>query len=979
MYRTIALSIFVGTTSAFAGQIPATWNAGAATSDYGTAGNWDIGVVPLNAADTYAVTIPGGLAGGSSVDYALSGAIDTLDLDADASLDIAAAASLTVTGATSIDGNLTADGASSTFSATTATFGDEATLVALNGASLTLGFPSIDYRGPSGTFIRSDEPGSMIDLSSVLTITGPTTGAPGAGTYTIEASDNATIDLSGLTTADGGTGFADRVRFRTLRGGAIDLSSLTSVTGHVWLDLDDAPLTLANLTSITGEDNRITVGEGGSLALPQVTEIIDAEIELEPNATLIATFTQADGTAFDIDSTTFVLDDPDYEFLGSSGSILTARGDGLLDLSATTSLVGPVGNQVGAATYTVEARDQGMVDLSGVVSIQGPAGAGDRIRLRTADTGSIDISNLASADKGLWIDSGTVGMTVPNLASLTGAENRIEVRNNASLSLPSLTELIDADVIIGDNATLNATFNDIDGSTITVGAGSTYAVPVTDYTWTRNGAVPVLFEADGANALLDLSNITLLTGATTNAIGAPTWRIGARNGGEIDLSSLTEIRGPVGDGDRIAIDVESGGRIRMNLLETIVSSVRFEIDDPNFVLPNLDSITGPQMQVFLAPNARLALPAVQTLQDAEIELDTNSDFDVILTNYDGTSIAITDTVWSAPATTYEQTTARSGNLFVADGPTATLDLSFLTSFIGFRGNAVGAPEFDIAARNGGDLFLSSLEVLAGAASASDRVVISASAGGFVDIGNAELSDGLRFEAHGAGSIVRTDGNLRLVGEGGLVLTTDGLIQYNGELSYITTDASEMDGSGGTLEVGGTGTFRFEIGGEDLGASGATTGNFGIGHLIVGRDTDAPTIEIVDCIDNGNRVSNQQEALYLYGISGGDGLSVRNGATLVIANFNVYARIGGTMTNLQDLFSTDDVIAFDGGFLSREILLTPGDVDGDRDVDLTDLSQLLANFGIPSGANQTDGDFDGDGDVDLSDLAILLGAFGTACE
>ena len=57
---------------------------------------------------------------------------------------------------------------------------------------------------------------------------------------------------------------------------------------------------------------------------------------------------------------------------------------------------------------------------------------------------------------------------------------------------------------------------------------------------------------------------------------------------------------------------------------------------------------------------------------------------------------------------------------------------------------------------------------------------------------------------------------------------------------------------------------------------------------------------------------------------------------------------------------------------------PGDLDGDRDVDLSDLAVLLSNFGTPSGATPNDGDIDGDGDVDLTDLAVMLSAFGATC-
>lgn len=56
----------------------------------------------------------------------------------------------------------------------------------------------------------------------------------------------------------------------------------------------------------------------------------------------------------------------------------------------------------------------------------------------------------------------------------------------------------------------------------------------------------------------------------------------------------------------------------------------------------------------------------------------------------------------------------------------------------------------------------------------------------------------------------------------------------------------------------------------------------------------------------------------------------------------------------------------------------GDIDGDGDIGLSDLAQLLANYGIGTGMTYEDGDLDGDGDVDLSDLAALLAVYGTSC-
>ena len=53
----------------------------------------------------------------------------------------------------------------------------------------------------------------------------------------------------------------------------------------------------------------------------------------------------------------------------------------------------------------------------------------------------------------------------------------------------------------------------------------------------------------------------------------------------------------------------------------------------------------------------------------------------------------------------------------------------------------------------------------------------------------------------------------------------------------------------------------------------------------------------------------------------------------------------------------------------------GDLDGDGDVDIADLAQLLAHYGM-TGATPADGDLDGDGDVDIADLAALLANYGT---
>lgn len=88
-----------------------------------------------------------------------------------------------------------------------------------------------------------------------------------------------------------------------------------------------------------------------------------------------------------------------------------------------------------------------------------------------------------------------------------------------------------------------------------------------------------------------------------------------------------------------------------------------------------------------------------------------------------------------------------------------------------------------------------------------------------------------------------------------------------------------------------------------------------------------------------------------------------------------ARAISQLAEHEELGFTPDICA---DIDALEVVICTGDLDGDLDVDIADLTQLLANYGTPAGAILSDGDLDGDGDVDLNDLTNLLAAFGVSC-
>lgn len=131
-----------------------------------------------------------------------------------------------------------------------------------------------------------------------------------------------------------------------------------------------------------------------------------------------------------------------------------------------------------------------------------------------------------------------------------------------------------------------------------------------------------------------------------------------------------------------------------------------------------------------------------------------------------------------------------------------------------------------------------------------------------------------------------------------------------------------------------------------------------------------------------------DPLFVNGPSGD--LHLADGSPCLDAGRNSYVPAGVT-TDLDGLARFyDDPLApnvghgtppiVDMGPYERQPEPCPGDLDGDSDVDLADLSRLLTAFGACAGDPGYDAaaDIDGSGCVDLVDLSALLTSFGFTC-
>jgi len=192
---------------------------------------------------------------------------------------------------------------------------------------------------------------------------------------------------------------------------------------------------------------------------------------------------------------------------------------------------------------------------------------------------------------------------------------------------------------------------------------------------------------------------------------------------------------------------------------------------------------------------------------------------------------------------------------------------------------------------------------------------------------------------------------------------DWQLRVDGNCDIAIQNHLAFDLSGARLTLGSLAgaNVDYEVMSRDIGPSAAGLDRTYLAHYPIGTlHVAGAVVNLVDDRDNDWLGAEYGEAVYV------DTLQIDAGATLNNAGYRIYYN---TMINNGYVSDPDNLVEIGAG--------APCDLDGDGDVDLSDLAALLGIYGSCQGDVMYNpaADFDLSGCIDLSDLAALLGYYG----
>jgi hypothetical protein len=776
---------------------------------------------------------------------------------------------------------------------------DYSNLSVSGGSTLTL--PAVtayrmnyqDYEADR-TALSADGTGSLLDLSHATTFDGAAFGYGGSWTYTVQGLNGGIVDLSGVTSVSGARTDAgdnnDWLRFTAQNGGTIRLDKLAATTGAVWFDVQVPSFTLPALRTVAYR-GRFDLATGAGVSLPALQAFNGV---------------RAKGVGFSL-GTNATLDAPQ----------LASINDAQISLGTGAVMKVP---SLASMTYS-------------------------QLSLSPGRSFMFDPTKLSSVDYSNLYVSGGAALSLPAVS-----DYRTDYTDNRAnwliMSADGAGSLLDLSHV--------TTFN---GAAVGYGGQWTYTVQAV------NGG------------MVDLSRVTNVTGSRLDAGDGNDWlRFAAQNGGAIKLDKLSATAGAVW------FDVQVPS-FTLPALQTVGGRGRFDLATGSTVsLPALQEFTGDRnkgvgftlgtnatldasqlaainyAQISLAEGATFKSPALASMTYSQLALSPGRTFTydpAKLSNVDYSNLSVsggsTLTLSAVKGYAADYQDNRTNLLALsADGVGSLIDLSHASSFNGAGYGYGGQWTTTVQAVNGGVIDLSGVTSVAGArgdaGDGNDWLKFSAQTGGTIKldrlrkvtgrtmfevgtagklvVGDLAATETARFALTDLTSTLDVNGSLYLSSTSGLSAAPLSNVYVRSSFVYASKTEADVDLASAALHMAGSGLQFLEVGGEDAGIDGFTAGNFGVGQLVVGEDGRPTTVQLVDVIDNGNRLAGNHEALYLYGMGGTDGLIMTPGSTLILDHLNVYALMDGEWTHLNDAFANTAAteVAFEGGYL---VLPEPG--------------------------------------------------------
>ena len=787
----------------------------------------------------------------------------------------------------------------------TATFNDPWTVGGDGGGTIILGSDGVvNLNGGTTSTTAAVLAGALVTVDGDVNVGTTNYGlvnAPVSFNADAQVLANGTLELAGSATYNGGshTGAG-----RLVWDGNVTIAASTTI-GMAELDFDGF-VPLATVTVNDGAtltiNSTITDAPSGSIVLNGTMLVNNQPSWTNDTGTVTLNSGTIGGTATFINSGDFVVAagtsavTTDARFNGTANPVV----NGSLRLIGSATFAGGIWS--GTGTFALEAGSYDVIASTtwGTANLNLDQGGGaGSINISPGVTLSLNGAVTDAFDATLNVNSGTVA------ANVSGIDNagRVNLTDTGS-GVARLTGLP-----LNNTTTGTLVFG---GGT--PGVASTGGL-LSGTSFTNAGTVIVSANGQGA-----VNGATVFNATTELIVSA---------GGNLDLNGATTYNGGSYTG---------AGKLEQNGNATVAANTTIDV-------ATYDWDGGP------ISNTTVNSGVTFTINSTDLEDDSNTGHDGVITVNSGTVTVNTPGGWESGGTVVLNNTAGNANI---RGQQLFLNDAQVNSG-GAGANLIVAPlRFSVGTVN---VTASNLQVSIGAFAGNAGGVLTKIGGGQLNI--------LSPHAHAAGATINVNAGQLLfaqdAGAGGANLN----LNVNGAASFTTTASQHLAalnvGTGSLARTNGASnaqvvrTRAFTISGAAVPAGRMDVGNDTLVIDYTGASPLLTTFEQIRSAFNG-------------GLWNGNGITTSSGDA---ASFGIgYAEATSLFAAFPATFAGESID-------DSTVLVTftrYGDANLDRQVNLTDFNRLASNFGL-AGMFWDDGDFNYDNVVNLADFNRLAANFG----